>query len=165
MPGKRITEDELDYIRSFNNQPENSKVKDVLEHLGVSKRAYYYRRNKAGIKKKHIRGWSDEEIDFLTKTVNTLTMKEQANILGRSISAIKNKRFEIQAVKYNSKQRLESVLKLASEGKIKYEIAKILGISVSGVNWYLYQYNIEYKKCDGSHAWRNDMQTIFGRHE
>ncbi|MBF8970175.1 hypothetical protein [Streptococcus sp. NLN76] len=134
-----------------------------MEHLGVSKRAYYFRRNKAGITKKHVRGWSDKEVDFLKKTVNTLTIKEQADILGRSVSAVKNKRFEVQAVRYNAESRLEQVMELAANQKTKYEIAKILGISVSGVNWYLYQYGIDYKKCDGSHAWRNDMITIFGR--
>ncbi|HEM4412471.1 TPA: hypothetical protein U1Y64_000182 [Streptococcus suis] len=160
--GKRIKEDELDYIRHLYQYPENSTVKSVTEHLGISRRAYYYRKDKAGITKKHIRGWSDEEIDFIKNTYNTLTTQEQAVMLGRTTSAVKNKRFEIGAVRYHPKPRLEEVKKLASAGMTKREISKTIGISISAVNWYLYHYGIDYVKCDGSYAWRNDMRRLFG---
>ncbi|MGO0107114.1 hypothetical protein ACTJ5T_08535 [Streptococcus suis] len=163
--GKRIKEDELDYIRHLYQYPENSTVKSVTGHLGISRRAYYYRREKAGITKKHIRGWSDEEIVFIKKTCNTLTTQEQADMLGRTVSAVKNKRFEIGAVRYHSKPRLEEVRKLASAGLTRREISKALGISTGGVDWYLYQYGIDFVKCDGSHVWRNDMKTLFGENK
>lgn len=160
--GKRIKEDELDYIRHLYQYPEDSTIKSVTEHLGISRRAYYYRKDKAGITKKHIRGWSDKEIDFIKRTCNTLTIQEQAGVLGRTVSAVKNKRFEIGTVRYHPKSRLEDVKKLASAGMTKREISKTIGISISGVDWYLYHYGIDYVKCDGSHIWRNDMKTFFG---
>ena len=160
--GKRIKEDELDYMRHLYQYPENTTVKDAIAYLGISKRAYYYRKDKAGITKKHIRGWSDKEIEFIKNTYNTLTTQEQADMLGRTASAFKNKRFEIGEVRYHSKPRLEDVRKLASDGLTRREISKALGISISGVNWYLYHYGIDYVKCDGSHVWRNDMRALFG---
>ena len=133
-----------------------------MECLGISRRAYYYRKDKAGVTKKHIRGWSDEEIDFIKNTYNTLTTQEQADMLGRTVNAVKNKRFEIGAVRYRQKPSLEEVKKLASAGMNKREISKEIGISLSAVNWYLYHYGIDYVKCDGSYVWRNDMKTLFG---
>ena len=149
-------------MRHLYQYPEDSRIKDVIAYLGISRRAYYYRKDKAGITKKHIRGWSDEEIAFIKKTCNTLTTQEQADMLGRTVSAVKNKRFEIGAVRYHSKSRLDAVRKLAREGKTKREISKTIGISIGGVDWYLYHYGIDYVKCDGSYVWRNDMRALFG---
>ncbi|MFU8753367.1 hypothetical protein [Streptococcus suis] len=83
-------------------------------------------------------------------------------MLGRTASAVKNKRFEIGAVRYHQKPSLEEIKKLASAGMTKCEISKTIGISISAVNWYLYHYGIDYVKCDGSYVWRNDMKTLFG---
>ncbi|CYY65210.1 hypothetical protein [Streptococcus suis] len=117
-------------MRHLYQYPENSTVQSVTEHLGISRRAYYYRKNKAGITKKHIRGWSDEEIDFIKNTYNTLTTQEQADILGRTVNAVKNKRFEIGAVRCHHKPRLEEVRKLASSGMTKLEISRAIGLSI-----------------------------------
>lgn len=83
-------------------------------------------------------------------------------MLGRTVSAVKNKRFEIGAVRYRQKPSLEEVKKLARAGMTKREISKTIGISISAVNWYLYHYGIDYVKCDGSYVWRNDMRRLFG---
>ncbi len=149
-------------MRHLYQYPENTTVKDAIAYLGISKRAYYYRKNKAGITKKHIRGWSDKEIEFIKNTYNTLTTQEQADMLGRTASAVKNKRFEIGAVRHHQKPSLEEVRKLANAGLTRREISKTLGISISAVSWYLYHYGIDFVKCDGSHVWRNDMRRLFG---
>ncbi|HEL9635163.1 TPA: winged helix-turn-helix transcriptional regulator [Streptococcus suis] len=83
-------------------------------------------------------------------------------MLGRTVSAVKNKRFEIGAVRCRQKPSLEEVKKLARAGMTKREISKTIGISISAVNWYLYHYGIDYVKCDGSYVWRNDMRRLFG---
>ena len=103
--------------------------------------------------------WSREEIEFLVKNYNRMTLREIARHLGRTYYSVRYKARElglprklvgIEMVFANNPSLEKKVMKLFNEGYTVKEISRLLGLSYYPLLKYLKKKGIVVKKGIGS---------------
>lgn len=149
--GKKWSQDEIDYVRSFAEDPDGDTCLTVATYLGrtpASVRMRLHLLRQSGIRTNILTKWTTWEIKFLYKMHGKYSIQEQAEILGKSYSAVAHKRQELNLYvlpKYHStpKKCDIEIRNLANQGLTRKEIADILGLSFDSCRKYINKNNIE----------------------
>lgn len=164
MAGKHWNEDELIYLEYFVFD-NDAQLIVAAEHLGrslqaVKKKLCQLRKQDSNVQHIH-RLWTKKEDDFLKRHYTTISNKNIAIRLNRSVGAVEFRASKLGITKKNSIQKLDKeIRKLISDGYYLSQICKKLNIKMQSLLAHLEREGIEYKKMPrnehsgyGNHIW------------
>lgn len=145
------TEEEMDILTSFSNDPEGDTIDSIAEYLGRSKdsvngKLYHMRRQNKYVARIEKR-WSKQEDEMLINTKGKLKYEELGKVLNRSKSAVTHRAINLGI----SKNKIcfseigKSIKKMAAGGYTRKEIAEELSLEYAQVRGYIYRNKIECK--------------------
>lgn len=163
----RWSKEEDDYLRE--HYPWNP-IKDTVEKLNRSKSAVVQRASQLGLSSqlKKERAWSDEDIQFLEWAIKELGIQRCAEVIGRSVSAVKCacRRHSIDMSTQNPDWTQDDVDLI--KGHVGFaglqDIASSLGRSLEAVLWKAREVGIEIHsdmEDDVSDAESPDMDEVW----
>lgn len=172
MPGKHWTEDELTYIEYFVFE-KDAKLSDASEFLGrsvnaIKKKLWRLRTEDNNVKHMN-RLWTEKEEEFLKKHYTSLSNKNIAIRLRRSVKSVEFRAAKLGLKKYKKIQDKDfEIRKLISEGYYLSEICKELNIKMQSLIAHCRRENISYKKMPrteradyGNHIWNKLGQASY----
>lgn len=164
MSGKHWDEDELIYIEYFVFD-NDAQLNVAAEYLGrslqaVKKKLWQLRKQDSNVQHIH-RLWTKKEEDFLRRNYTTMTNKNIAQRLNRSVGAVEFRAAKLGLSKNRNIRDLDNeIRKLITEGYYLSQICKELGIKMPSLLAHIGREGIEYKKMPrkeysgyGKHIW------------
>lgn len=136
---RRWTQEEIDYVRMFAEDPDGDNCITVAMYLGRTAsavRGKVHQLRKEGTQIKLLDKWSDWEINALKRMSGKMTVKEQARLLGRSYHSVCHKRSDLGIPNVPSQYGKE-IRKLAHQGLFRKEIARKLRLNYSSLCHYI----------------------------
>ncbi|HEM3611805.1 TPA: hypothetical protein U1D13_001255 [Streptococcus suis] len=135
--------EEIDYLRTFAEFPDGDNcivVSDYLKRTPGAVRTEIHKLRQEGVHTKLLDKWTEWEINALKNMNGKVTVKEQAELLGRSYSSVAHKRGELRLRterKMTPAGRGKEIRKLAHQGLFRKEIADKLGLNYSSLCHYI----------------------------
>lgn len=148
VKNKKWSDEELDYLRTFSEFPDGDNCIMVAQYLNRTPgaiRTQVHKLRQEGVHTKLLDKWTDWEINALKNMNGKITVKEQAELLGRSYSSVSHKRGELglrTVRKTTPASKGKEIRKMAHQGLFRREIADKLGLSYSSLCKYIRRENI-----------------------
>jgi hypothetical protein len=164
MSGRHWSEDELIYLEYFVFD-NDAQLDEAAKHLNrslraVTKKLWQLRKQDGDVQYVH-RLWTKKEEDFLKRYYTTMTNKNIAKRLNRTVAAVEFRAKKIGLSKNRNIRDLDSeIRKLIAEGYYLSQICKELNIKMQSLLAHVGREGIEYKKMPrkehsgyGNHIW------------
>lgn len=168
VKNKKWSDEELEYLRMFAEDPDEDNCVTVAKYLGrtpAAVRGQIHILRQEGVQTKLLNKWTEWEINALKNMNGKVTVQEQAELLGRSYSSISHKREELGLRTKRSTTpagKGKEIRKLAHQGLYRREIANKLGLNYSSLCKYIRREGI---RCvEDEEGARQGIQEAIERH-